>query len=161
MHGRAIHQLFHKNPIEIHDFIGAVYGDIKYIGRVMDKDDEKILVQFYRERKEGWDEDRNPPKKQRRQSTTARSPSKAPAKGQKAIKFRPKAKDTDWITEQRQGYIFAHFKKEQIVCDHKHNILDILVGKEDPQDHIEKLMADWDIWSASMKVKAEPRDDYY
>ena len=47
MHGRAIHQLFHKNPIEIDDFIGAVYGDIKYIGRVMDKDDEKILVKLY------------------------------------------------------------------------------------------------------------------
>ena len=44
MHGRAIHQLFYKNPIEIEDFIGAVYNDVKYIGRVIDKDDEKILV---------------------------------------------------------------------------------------------------------------------
>ena len=44
MHGRAIHQLFRKNPIEIDDFIGAVYDDLKYIGRVIDKDDEKILV---------------------------------------------------------------------------------------------------------------------
>ena len=44
MHGRAIHQLFYKNPIEIEDFIGAVYYDVKYIGRVIDKDDEKILV---------------------------------------------------------------------------------------------------------------------
>jgi len=34
------------------------------------------------------------------------------------------------------------------------NILDILTGDEDPQDHLEKLMADWDIWSASMEVKA-------
>ena len=46
MHGRAIHQLFYKNPIEIEDFIGAVYDDIKYIGRVIDKDDEKILVSY-------------------------------------------------------------------------------------------------------------------
>ena len=44
MSGRAIHQLFNKNPIEIDDFIGAVYGDVKYIGRVTDKDDEKIQV---------------------------------------------------------------------------------------------------------------------
>ena len=44
MHGRAIHQLFNKNPIEVDDFIGAVYTDVKYIGRVTDKDDEKILV---------------------------------------------------------------------------------------------------------------------
>jgi len=154
MHGRAIHQLFYKNPIEIEDFIGAVYADVKYIGRVIDKDDEKILVQYYRERKEGWEEDRNPPKKQRRQSNTARSPVRAAADEQKGIKFKPKSKDTDWITEQRQGYIFAHFKKNQVVVDRKMNILDLLTGDEDPQDYLEKLMADWDIWSASMKVKA-------
>lgn len=159
MHGRAIHQLFNKNPIEVDDFIGAVYTDVKYIGRVTDKDDEKILVQFYRERKEGWEEDRNPPKKQRRSSNNLRSPRGA-AKTQKAIKFKPKAKDTDWITEQRQGYIFAHFKKDQVVVDNKKNILDILVGKENPQDHIENLMADWDLWAASMTVKVEPRDVY-
>ena len=40
-----------------------------------------------------------------------RSPARAAAMAQKSIKFKPKAKDTDWITEQRQGYIFAHFKK--------------------------------------------------
>ena len=40
-----------------------------------------------------------------------RSPVRAAADDQKGIKFKPKSKDTDWITEQRQGYIFAHFKK--------------------------------------------------
>jgi len=155
MSGRAIHQLFNKNPIEIDDFIGAVYGDVKYIGRVTDKDDEKIQVLYYRERKEGWDEDRNPPKKQRRQSNATRSPARAAAMAQKSIKFKPKAKDTDWITEQRQGYIFAHFKKDEIVLDQKKNIIDFVgLGNKDPQDHIENLIADWDKWSASMRVKA-------
>ena len=44
--------------------------------------------------------------------------------------------------------------QNQVVVDRKMNILDLLTGDEDPQDHLEKLMADWDIWSASMKVKA-------
>ena len=44
--------------------------------------------------------------------------------------------------------------QNQVVVDRKMNILDLLTGEEDPQDYLEKLMADWDIWSASMKVKA-------
>ena len=46
MSGRAKYKLFGKNSIEIDDFIGAVYNDVKYIGRVTDKDDEKIEVKL-------------------------------------------------------------------------------------------------------------------
>ena len=46
MSGRAKYKLFGKNSIEIDDFIGAVYNDVKYIGRVTDKDDEKIEVTY-------------------------------------------------------------------------------------------------------------------
>ena len=46
MSGRAKYKLFGKNSIEIDDFIGAVYNDLKYIGRVTDKDDEKIQVKL-------------------------------------------------------------------------------------------------------------------
>ena len=50
--------------------------------------------------------------------------------------------------------IIFHLFQNQVVVDRKMNILDLLTGEEDPQDYLEKLMADWDIWSASMKVKA-------
>lgn len=46
MSGKAKYKLFGKNPIEVDDFIGAVYNDLKHIGRVTDKDDEKIQVTF-------------------------------------------------------------------------------------------------------------------
>ena len=41
------------------------------------------------------------------------------------------------------------------MLDQKKNIIDFVgLGNKDPQDHIENLIADWDKWSASMKVKA-------
>jgi len=137
--------LFKLKDIQVGDFIGAAYG-AKYIGRVTQRDDEKIEVQFYRLMPNAWKDEPNPAKK-RRKSTNSIGKSIQP-------KYKPKAKDSDWITEKRQGYIFAHFRKDLVVCDDKMNILNF-VGLADAQGTLSQLEDDWDRWSASMHVKAD------
>ena len=52
------------------------------------------------------------------------------------------------------------FFQDTIVLDQRKNIVDFLVGNKDPQDQIDTLIADWDLWAASMKVKAVRKRNY-
>jgi len=86
---------------EVGDFVGCVY-DTNFMGRVIKKEPEKIRVRFYSEQK---------PKGQSKKSTKASKESNTESY------WVPKKHDTDFITQNRQNYLYYHLKESDFVAE--------------------------------------------